>query len=777
MTLCIWLLCSTSMAHTPSACPNWSNVDEQWRQGCQGGGYWTAQHAEHFNRLGNFIPIRFIIINNTNQPLAFKRANICQVAQPSKKDNPLLLLQPKDDPMRKHNSGEAALSYKIYQGKQCNNNSDIAKVSVQYGSPPSINAANRTWSMVYNSLINRIEMSSHDVSELYTFPNYPAILINDSKHEIAPAIASYRNILVPSLISSGSKATTKNPNLYKFPNVKKYLYYNMPEFGPAGAGSDPAKDYGGLLGTFITANVKQKNYSFQWCYFDTNNNNRCKPSILSQKKITHSLSKLNNDSPMKYKDFIITINPIPKNSTPYREIYSFGDSITDTHNTYLLSKGDLPRGPFYNGRWTDGLSWADYVTKYSGIPLRNYAFGGARIQAPTNNNTSSRAIAGFKDWAAGWFMPNGLPYIPSVGQQIAMATPEIKNSLQKGNVVATVFAGANDILEAMAGPKEAFPDSTCKLYIKKKHKDVGACMAQAMLNNLNKLSHAALNSAHSLQVHVMLLPDITIASQVFYYIKRHEKKNHITRAMVQAWITRYNTILKNHFAHHNRLNSAQHFSSEKTSPNIKWVIDPIDKLIQTTLQNPLFYGFAAYGPVFKPTQHWGPNFSPKAVFNSANALGFTTMTPHHKLHPTKGHMEGWLDIPSLIYYNPENNTKNIIGGGLHPSTIMQFILASNMMYSLYLSSKLSKAHDFSSDPTAQLMIQTKGYKFNNTKQFNKQLEQLRQISQQLPEWATFSSPMPRQKTGTWNNGCTGAYAANNGLVCRLSAPSKNQGSK
>lgn len=773
-TLSMLALSTAGIAHTPSACPNWSNIDEKWRQGCQGGGYWSAQHAERFNRNDAFIPMRFIIINNTNHSLSFKRGNTCQVAEPAKETkSPLLVLTPKDDPMRKNNSGEAALTYKIYDGSKCNKGTNLAKVSVQYGSPPSINAANRTWSMVYNSLDKRIEMSSHDVSELLTFPNYPAVLITDREHEPPPAIIAYRNILVPNLISDIENKTTKNPNLYKFPKADKHLYYNIPEFGLAGAGSEPAKDYGGLLGTFITSNIKQKNYSFQWCY-TAKDNNRCNPSLLNSKKITSFFNTTKNKKNIKYRDFIISIDPLPDNTTSYAELYTFGDSITDTHNTYLLSKGDLPRGPFYNGRWTDGLTWADYVHKYSGIPLRNYAFGGARIQAPTNNNIASKTVTGFKNWDIGWFMPSGLPYIPSVQQQITMASQNIKKSLQHGNVVVAVFAGANDILDAIMSPDKAFPNKTCNLRNKKNRKDVGACMAKAMLKNLDKIRLASLNAKHRLQVHIMLLPDITIASQVFYYIKNNNKKNNITRNDVQAWIKRYNTILKNHFLHHNKVASTSYLNHNAPTANIKWVIDRVDQLVESTLENPTFYGFSANGSTFKPTQHWGARSAPKEVVSGANWFGFNAMIPHHKLHPLKGHMEGWLDIPNLIYYNPQTKTQNIIGGGLHPSTIMQFILGSKMMYSLYVNSDKSTPHNFSSNPTAQLMIQTKGYKYENVAQLTQPLAQLRKITQQLPELATFASPAAQKQIGSWSNGCTGKYSTNSDHSCSLSESHKSQ---
>jgi phospholipase/lecithinase/hemolysin len=44
----------------------------------------------------------------------------------------------------------------------------------------------------------------------------------------------------------------------------------------------------------------------------------------------------------------------------------FGDSLSDNGNSYAAI--GLPKPPYYHGRWTNGLNWVDYFTKFTGLP-------------------------------------------------------------------------------------------------------------------------------------------------------------------------------------------------------------------------------------------------------------------------------------------------------------------------------------------------------------------------------------------------------------------------
>ncbi len=67
-------------------------------------------------------------------------------------------------------------------------------------------------------------------------------------------------------------------------------------------------------------------------------------------------------------------------------IVSFGDSLSDVGNDYIESSGAYPPSPaYFNGRFSNGPIWLDYLAKDLGVAApvatlaggMNYAFGGA----------------------------------------------------------------------------------------------------------------------------------------------------------------------------------------------------------------------------------------------------------------------------------------------------------------------------------------------------------------------------------------------------------------
>ncbi|KAG0336069.1 hypothetical protein BG004_008212 [Podila humilis] len=61
----------------------------------------------------------------------------------------------------------------------------------------------------------------------------------------------------------------------------------------------------------------------------------------------------------------------------------FGDSYSDIHNVFIASKGTWPspKNLYYNGRFSNGPNWADYVTRAKRYRLQDYAYGGATADA------------------------------------------------------------------------------------------------------------------------------------------------------------------------------------------------------------------------------------------------------------------------------------------------------------------------------------------------------------------------------------------------------------
>ena len=64
----------------------------------------------------------------------------------------------------------------------------------------------------------------------------------------------------------------------------------------------------------------------------------------------------------------------------FTSFYSLGDSLTDDGKFGLASEGGLLEPPSFEGRFTTGLTWSEYIEDaftISGDDTRNYALGGA----------------------------------------------------------------------------------------------------------------------------------------------------------------------------------------------------------------------------------------------------------------------------------------------------------------------------------------------------------------------------------------------------------------
>ncbi|KAL0939979.1 lipolytic protein g-d-s-l family [Colletotrichum truncatum] len=128
-------------------------------------------------------------------------------------------------------------------------------------------------------------------------------------------------------------------------------------------------------------------------------------------------------------------------SNSFSSIVVFGDSMSDNGNgSARVSRGTWPSKRYYNGRFSNGIVWPEYVAGNLSIPLYDYAVGGA--------TTSNSLVQGYTG-------PKSTIAVPSVLDQIVMflskTTPQGANfSTSDSKALATplfvLFAGANDIL-------------------------------------------------------------------------------------------------------------------------------------------------------------------------------------------------------------------------------------------------------------------------------------------------------------------------------------------
>jgi phospholipase/lecithinase/hemolysin len=115
-------------------------------------------------------------------------------------------------------------------------------------------------------------------------------------------------------------------------------------------------------------------------------------------------------------------------------IVSFGDSLSDVGNDYLASGGTqpAPAADYYQGRFTNGGNWLDYLAHDLGVAApvaslaggSDYAFGGASTGSGTTTYAPGQAV-------------------PNVDSQIAMY---LASHTPSATQLFTIWAGANNLL-------------------------------------------------------------------------------------------------------------------------------------------------------------------------------------------------------------------------------------------------------------------------------------------------------------------------------------------
>ena len=75
---------------------------------------------------------------------------------------------------------------------------------------------------------------------------------------------------------------------------------------------------------------------------------------------------------------VVMLSSVSFAATPFSNVVVFGDSLSDNGNVFALSGGAYPASSHaYNGRWSNGPVWIEYLAKYFSAGLTDFAQGGA----------------------------------------------------------------------------------------------------------------------------------------------------------------------------------------------------------------------------------------------------------------------------------------------------------------------------------------------------------------------------------------------------------------
>lgn len=151
------------------------------------------------------------------------------------------------------------------------------------------------------------------------------------------------------------------------------------------------------------------------------------------------------------------------NAVSYSNAYYFGDSLSDTGNIFALTGGTQPLAPYYNGRFSNGPVWLEYLAAGVGLPNSdvaslqggtNFAFGGARTSGGSIPSVLSQ-VTSFTN-AAPALDPNALYVVVGGGNDMRDArsnfsTMDAAGATGRLNAAITAANNLKSAISLLAG--------------------------------------------------------------------------------------------------------------------------------------------------------------------------------------------------------------------------------------------------------------------------------------------------------------------------------------
>ncbi|MBE9045973.1 calcium-binding protein [Pleurocapsales cyanobacterium LEGE 10410] len=142
------------------------------------------------------------------------------------------------------------------------------------------------------------------------------------------------------------------------------------------------------------------------------------------------------------------------NSNENTEVLIFGDSLSDSGNSFALTLGAIPpEPPYVSGRFSNGLVAVEYLAKNLGFAVNpyyddgignNFAVGGAKTGTGNSNNDDIAP-----------FLPGVT--LPGVSKQIDDYEATLEDGRADSDALYFVWAGPNDFLDYLGGSVPADP--------------------------------------------------------------------------------------------------------------------------------------------------------------------------------------------------------------------------------------------------------------------------------------------------------------------------------
>lgn len=114
----------------------------------------------------------------------------------------------------------------------------------------------------------------------------------------------------------------------------------------------------------------------------------------------------------------------------YDSVVVFGDSLSDNGNLAAKFGGAVPAAPYFNGRFSNGLVSVEVMAQQLGLPLKDYAYGGALTGLDNQFQTQNPAVA-------------------NTGM-LAQVNKYLQNNAADAHALYVVSGGGNDFLAAIS---------------------------------------------------------------------------------------------------------------------------------------------------------------------------------------------------------------------------------------------------------------------------------------------------------------------------------------
>ncbi|CAG8586600.1 2279_t:CDS:2 [Ambispora leptoticha] len=135
---------------------------------------------------------------------------------------------------------------------------------------------------------------------------------------------------------------------------------------------------------------------------------------------------------MIYAVAIINASPINVDKSRFDSFLVFGDSYSDTGNSYNLTNHTWPLPVYFKGRFSNGPIWVEYLATKLNLTLKNYAFGGATVDS---NLTQGFTGANFN------------VSVPGIVQQVDTYVATLPADAKTQKTLVSIWSVGNDYLD------------------------------------------------------------------------------------------------------------------------------------------------------------------------------------------------------------------------------------------------------------------------------------------------------------------------------------------